>query len=263
MKRAPLLAVLLLGFASLSKAQNLDITGISLGSPYVDATSKLTAQRFRISPIKLPANWPQMVGMIAAKEEPVVPGSTRGRRFEYFIVQAIDEKVVYVAHEVTYGDSPEPNDLETVNGLLAKYGKPTAEETPDGSNLLNGTRMAAGTHEAGSYIFLWYFNAAGKVTMEGGPERFSCSTGGGTFQGGAYNIRYIGPVTTVGSGVNCAKAASGRIYGDPRNGQLVGSMYVVISDVATLKAFFTADRKAQQDRVNQQGNSGKAVKAPL
>ena len=251
MKTLLLVAV---GLASMRfiSGQTLDITGISLGSAYNEAVSSLAGKGFRTTSIQMPPDWQRMAGTVAHKEEAVVFGHPKNRYWEGYIVQAIDGKVVYVAHEVSYGDNPKPNDQETVDSLKAKYGKSVTLE--------NNPQIL---HEAGSYIFDWTFNASGKVVSEYGPDRLSCGVGGPPLQGNAPTGNMGGIVTNVGTGISCSKWASARLYGDPRNGQLVNSMDVRIADVATLKAFFTQQHKLQQNKLNSQGEAGKRVKAPM
>lgn len=251
--KSALLAFVVLCCVGFARAQNLDVMGISLGSSYADGIATLASQGFRNSPIGFP-NLPQMTGTLSAKEEQLPPRVTKGRRFEYVIVQALGGKVVYIAHEVSYGDNPEPNDLETVQSLRAKYGVPSVQESPQPTR-----ESPIGTMEAGSYIFEWIFDSSGKVI----PKASNCGPGASLMQGGNAHVRYIGPASIVSPGMTCSKSIAAKIYGDPKNGQLVGSMYVTLSDVATLRGFFMAIRKARQDEVNRQGDAGRGVKAPL
>lgn len=250
--KTPLLVAVGLASMHLVSGQSLDITGISLGSAYTDAVSSLAAKGFRTTSVRMPPDWQRMSSTVASKEEAVQFAHPKGRYWEGYIVQAIDGKVVYVAHEVSYGDNPKPNDQETIDSLKSKYGKNVTLE--------NNPQVL---HEAGSYIFDWTFNASGKVVSEYGPDRLSCGVGGPPLGGNAPTGNLGGIVTTVGTGISCSKWASARVYGDPTNGQLVNSMDVKIADVATLKAFFTQKRAVQDQKLNSQGEAGKRVKAPM
>lgn len=251
MKIAAFWLLLFLCFAGAGRAQNLDITGISLGSPYADAVAKLAAQGFHNSPVKFPDDWQQMTATLASKKAPY--GDGKQHLVEDFVVQALNGKVVYVNHAIVFDVNAKPNDQDTVNSLKAKYGqKPTLENNPQT------------IHEAGSWSFDWTFNANGIVVSELGPDRLSCGVGGGQLSGGVPGRGDVSVVSTIGTGIQCSRWASARIYGDiDHQGQLVNSMYVKVADVSALKAFFTALRKSRQDQMNKVGDAGKQNKAPL
>jgi hypothetical protein len=230
-------AVLLLCLAT-AHGQTIDVTGIALGSSYDKAVQMLAQQGFRVTTITFP--WAGMTAEAASRQKPAP---------EYYTIQAVDGKVVWIQHQVSFARGSEPNSAATIQGLKDKYGSnpSTFQENVGGDPR---TLRAE-----------WIFDIAGRVHPINGPGFISCGASA-TAAGG----RDSGPRTTVangvGSGIQCAKQINVDLYKSD-NVQTVGELLVRVEDDATLKSFFQRMAAAQQQKQNSEGRDATKNKAPL